>query len=552
MSSDKNEDITHDKSEVQENEQNDDKNSIINNYSRNFTKCYNRLKFQKDQDNNNKNNNLSAEKIEENKNNINNNIPNTTISKSKNPFSYSLFDFDNEENASPIKKNSNLNKKENQEGKLNTNISQKNHNTNKNNNALNLSSSQDNLFSSNNNAVQTTTTQSMKIKNFKNKYLKTHKKDLNSSKSENFLNLKRTFSQNKFDSFLERVKEKERIKELHINNIRSKSLEGKNGENNNRHPEMCKKSILLLKNGKRKPLYQEKPLNEEKNMEKNFKDFYNKSLKENQTNEMLLKSAKNKNEIDEKYNNFYKDKMKWLKNVEQKNKNRKLDREQQYEQLIDKFSFKPSLNKNSLKMANKLNRNRSIDNFLNNHFYVNGTYIDSLDKFKTKLRPILNDINNYNYHMPYLNKRSLGLKRTLSEIVFDQKVDNEDENNKMTQKLKNKSKTKINYKLNEKKFGNQKNNNNYYSGKNGKIKKDKNKVKNKNINNNIDIHPNNKNSNLLKKIKLCENENENEKKNKHELYKLNISPGGAWNQEAINEIIPEKECNKIIENIIKK
>ena len=60
-------------------------------------------------------------------------------------------------------------------------------------------------------------------------------------------NLKKcSFSQPKFESFLERVKEKQNNKEFHINNIRCKSLENEMSEINI-YPEINKTSFLLLK-----------------------------------------------------------------------------------------------------------------------------------------------------------------------------------------------------------------------------------------------------------------------------------------------------------------
>ena len=516
-------------------ENNKDENSnLINSFSRNFNKCYHGVKFPKDHNNND---NVSTENLNENKNESTNNInPNSTstATKAHNPFLYSLFEFDLiNNNIPPIKNNINNKTKSEPKAKLNTNISPKDHTTNKPN--LNLSNSQENLVYSTNN-FQMTTAQSTRIKNLKKKYLNSSKNSYSKSKPQ-YLNLKkRAFSQKKFDSFLERVKEKQANREMHLNNIRSKSSEKENIPNYNR-PRICKGSVLLLKNSNRKPLYQEKPLNEETNLEKCFKDFYNRSLKENQTNSLVIKSPKNKNELDEKYNNFYKEKIKWKNNVEQKNKNRRLNKEQELDHCIEEFSFKPTLNKRSLNMANRMNKNRSIDNIYNNNFYENGNNIETLDKFKTRLKPIMNNIYNYNNHMPYLNKRSLGLKRTISEIYLNQR------NNDSAKIKKRNKKMKINYKLNEKKFSKQKIND---------INKDKNEgINNKdaiknNINSHIQIENNYK---LFKKINMCKNEDQKENK-KQELYKLNVREGSAWNVETINKIKGEKKYNNIIEGLL--
>ena len=514
-------------------ENNEDENSnLINSFSRNFNKCYHGVKFPKDH---NSNYNASTENINENKNESNNNINHNstgTATKVHNPFLYSLFEFDaiGNNNISSIKNNKNNKTKSEQKEKLNTNFSPKNHYTNKTN--LNLSNSQENLVYSTNN-FQMTTAQSTRIQNLKKKYLNTTKSSKSKLKPK-YLNLKsKAFSQKKFDSFLERVKQNQANKEIHLNKIRSKSLEKENYQNYSQ-PTICKGSALLLKNSNRKPLYQEKPLNEETNLEKCFKEFYNKSLKENQTNSLLIKSSLNKNDLDEKYNNFYKDKIKWKNNIEQKNKNRKLNKEQEEDHCIEEFSFKPALNKRSLNIANRLNKNRSIDNFYYNNFYENGNDIETLDKFKTRLKPIMNNIYNYNNHMPYLNKRSLGLKRTMSEIYLNQR------NNDLAKMKKVKKKMKINYKLNEKKFSKQKNND---------INKNKNEgINNKNIIKN-NINQNANNNKLSKKINMCENEEEKGNK-KQELYKLNVREGCAWNVEMINKITGEEKYNNIIEGLL--
>ena len=513
----------------------DENNNLINSYSRNFNKVYHGVKFPKDH---NSKYNDSNENIIENKNVSTNNInPNNTATASKvhNPFLYSLFDFDSAGNNIPSNKNNNnFKNKSEQKAKLNTNFSPKNHLTNKPN--LNLSSSQENLVYSTNN-IQMTTAQSTRIQNLKKKYLNSSKNSNTKSKTK-YLNLKRkAFSQKRFDTFLERVKEKQASREKHLNNIRSKSSEKENIPNYNQTG-ISKGSALLLKNSNRKPLYQKKPLDEEDNLDKCFKEFYNKTLKENQTNSLLVKTYKNKNDLDEKFNNFYKDNIKWKNNIEQKNKNRRLNKEQELDHCFETFSFKPALNKRSLNMANRMNKNRSIDNIYNNNFYENGNDIETLDKFKTRLKPIMNNIYNYNNHMPYLNKRSLGLKRTMSEIYLSQR------NNDLAKIKKTNKKMKINYKLNEKKFSKQTNN-------------DINKKKNEGINNkdmiknniNSNINQNDNNNKISKKINKCESEDKKGKK-KQELYKLNIREGSAWNVEMINKITGDKKYNNIIEGLL--
>ena len=321
------------------------------------------------------------------------------------------------------------------------------------------------------------------------------------------------------------------MKELHINNIRCRSLEGETSEILT-HPKINKTSLNLLKN--RKPLYQEKPLKEEKNLEKNFKDFYARTFKENQTNTYFEKYQKNKNKnknMINKYNKFYEDKIKWKKNVEQKNKNRKLNIDQEYDEYIDNFSFKPSLDKNSIYIANKLNRNRSIENFSNNNFFESGNDVETLEKFKTKLKPIIKSFYNYNNHQPMLNRKNGKFRRTLSEINFNPKI-NINNGNRDNKFIKKKNKPKINYKINEKKYI--------------KIRgDDKYKIKDMNYNLNI----NEKDYYLLEQIEGINNKKKSNYENQ-DLYKLNVRPGAAWNNEVINKITPLGEYNGLIEELL--
>ena len=394
----------------------------------------------------------------------------------------------------------------------------------------------DNIISSNNLGVQTTTSQSAYIQNLKNKYLKTQKESKKKKNTKPSKNLKKnSHSQIKFESFLERVKDKQKKKEIHINNIRSKSIESEISEMNN-HPEISKISLSLLKKNNRKPLYQQKPLNEEKQLEKNFQDFYNKTLKNNLTNTYIMMSPKtNKNNLGEKYNKFYEDNMKWKNIVEQKNKNRKLNNEQEYEEYLDNFPFKPSLNKNSINLANKLYRNRSIVNTVNNNFYENGNDKETLEKFKIKIKPLINNIYNDNSYRIYLNKKNHhAFRRTLSEININ-KINNyniKNNNFKINKYKNNRNKVKINYKINEKKYLKQ---NGDGTNKKGEIK------------NIYDLKE--KDYNLLNQLEGIKSQKVSDKV-KQDLYKLNVRPGTSWNYDVINKITSLRKCERLIEDFL--
>ena len=513
-------------------EEEDAKNNEINKFSKNFNKCYQKLI--NSQENINQNHNditLSKEKIlDNNKSKQSKEIINE---KKNNALIDSLAEFD--------LINKNINSKINNIKKDSKRIIKppKKSPVKTNNSYLILSNSSRDYISSTNVPVQTTTVQSSQIKNLKIKYLNPLKKS-NLIKSKSMKNLKKcSFFQTKFESFLERTKEQQKMKEFHLNNIRCKSLENEVAEMQT-HPEINKKSLILLKNkNNRKPLYQQNPLIEEKKLDKIFKSFYSKTLKENQTNAYndKYKNHKKKINLKYKYNKFYEDKIKWKKNVERKNEYRKLNFEKENEEFIETFPFKPSINRNSLNIFRKLNRNRSSKNFGFNNFYENGNGRENLDKFKVKLKPIINEYYNYKINFPKKNKKNKALKRTLSQVNFHQKIDlnidlNKNNNDYIMNKSKfNKKKTKINYKLNEKKYHNEKNcdisknSELYYLNE-----------KNCDISKNSELYYlNEKDYYLLKQIegisikKIVKSKGE-------DLYKLNIRPGAAWNKEVINEI----------------
>ena len=488
----------------------EEKNNIINEFSRNFYKCYQKLKYSKEK--NNKMNNNNSKKEENNIELFNSLIEFDFLNNSV---------YQNKKNKSKIKSA--------KKSPVKTNTSK----------YILSSSSVDNYNPSTNIPIQTTTVQSAKIKKLKNKYLNSLNKQ-KLEKNKKVKNLKKcSFYKKKFSSFIERLKKKQKKKEFHLNNIRSKSLQNEVVEMHT-CPEINKKSKIILENSnKRKPLFQKNPLNEEKNLDKNFKSFYNQTLKENQTNIYNAKNKKNKtikNHFDDKYRKFYEDKIKWKKNVEYKTKNRKLNIEQEYDDYYENFPFKPHIDENSINIVNKLNRNKSIENFSYNIFYENENDKENLDKFKARIKPIINDYYNYKNCIPKIYKKRKKLKRNLSEIQFNSLMDlNYDyniinDNYKINKNIYNKKKAKINYKLNEKKYLNKNN-------------KDKNK---NNALNNLNIK---KNNYLIKQIKDIKNKTmlKDEEEN---LYKINVRPGAAWNKEVVNKITPLKGCEKFLEGLL--
>ena len=139
------------------------KNSIINEYSKNFNKFYHRLKFPKNSKIN------SSEKIK----NDSNNMPNSTTlktNKSNNPFSFSLFELDFEGDYTPIKKNKKCSLQKTKMIKENN---------------LNLSNEENNLFSSKRKPSKVNT-QSTKIQKLKNNHMNSFSLKSKYKNPENF------------------------------------------------------------------------------------------------------------------------------------------------------------------------------------------------------------------------------------------------------------------------------------------------------------------------------------------------------------------------------
>ena len=483
-----------------------DKTNTINTFSRNFTRCYNGIKFPHSK--NNENSTITT--------NNNNTI---TIKNNKDakldkldPLAEFEFFYDDSQSM-------NSNKKE--EVKLNkVVINNKNNNKpmfqtkNKNKNYV---TSKLSFNKNNNNSISSPNSKLSQIQSFLNK----NKNNSIKNKSKKNFNIKANYN-----SFLDNLKVYEEKREKKMNNLRNKSLAKTNSEIRNK-PKISKISNLLMKNIKREPLYQKKPFDEEKNLDKNFEQFYSKNFNDN-SNSTILKSPKmNEKIIEEKFSKFYEDNIKWKKNLEEINNNKRNNKIKQNEDKIGNYTFRPTLDKNSIYIVDKLNRNRTIDYDLNN-IYEYENQKELLMKMKTRLKPMINNIRNLSISRPYISKKSSLMKRTLSDIYITKR----NNNNILCKTVRNKE-HKINFKENRKDK-----NKNY---KENKEEKKEEKSLNKKLN------KKRKGNDLLAKINKLKNEKENKQK---ELYKINVRQGTAWNQEVINNIIPRKKYGHIIEGLL--
>ena len=511
------------------NNENIEKNNSINSFSSNFNQYINKYKYSK-KSNDNKNSS------------INNNEKNNINTKPQNTNSNALLEFEFIYNDFSKKAKNNRNDNSKLITKSNkTNITKTSNyleTNNKNKNKQNLIKSykyptnknkSNNIFNSPMNKTLT-----IKSKLYQNKYKIRQLLDKNKTK--------RNLSQkNNFEIFLQNVKEHQIKKEKNINEIRNKTLKKENSEILP-HPKILKNSSLLLKNIKRKPLYEKTPLNEEHKLDKNFKIFYdrnkinntinyNKNIKDNKNNSFIIKSPLYNNTIDEKYSKFYENNLKWKKNIEKKIVDKRDSKNNENEKYFDNYTFKPLLDKNSMKMVDK-KRSRSIDYDINNNIYNAENGNELYNKFKIKLKPIIRDY--YGNNIPYINKKKDKLNRTLSDNNLRKKIYH-NYNYKGNQSIKNKN-YKMNYKENEIKYKN--------------TKKEKKNLKEGNRNKKNEMKNKGKDYYLLLKIKEMQKEKEKEEKKKKELYKLNIRQGTAWNLESINNIIPRHQCGHIIEGLL--
>jgi len=486
-----------------------DKTNSINTFSRNFTRCYNGIKFP-----HNKNNENITKVTNNNNTNTIKNHKDAKLDK-LDPLAEFEFFYDDSQNMNSNKKEEvNLNK-----------IVINNKNNNKpmfqpknNNNNLFTSKLSFNKNNKNNNTISSPNSKLSQLQSFLNK----SKNNFTKKRSKKNLKVKTNYT-----SFLDNLKAYEEKREKNMNNLRSISLERLYSEIRNK-PKISKNSHLLVKYIKREPLYQKKPFDEEKNLDKNFENFYSKNFNDN-SNSSILKSPKMSEKlIEEKFSKFYEDNIKWKKNLEEINNNKRNNNIKKDEDKIENYTFRPTLDKNSIYIVDKLNRNRTIDYDLNN-IYEYENQKELLDKMKTKLKPMLNNIRNLSISRPYINKKSSLMKRTLSDIYITKR----NNNNILCRTVRNKD-----YMINFKEKGKKDKSKNYKENKEEK-KEEKSRIKKSN--------KKKKGNDLLDKINKLKNEKENKQK---ELYKINVRQGTAWNQEVINNIIPRKKCGFIIEGLL--
>ena len=221
--------------------------------------------------------------------------------------------------------------------------------------------------------------------------------------------LSRQNKSNSFNNFWKSVNQHEEERKIRINNLKAQITKIQNAQIMSR-PKISKRSITLATSKRRNPLYLKKPLNEEISLENDFLKFYKKNLDFTYNGKL---SSDDEKKIQEKFNKFYEDNITW-KN--QRNdrlmsvRNEKLENSNRIN-----FTFKPTINKNSIRLVKKLQKINSVysdDSNINNLEYEQ----ELLDQLKLKLKPVLNEcFDFYNKRIPYVNKRSRNILRNSSK-----------------------------------------------------------------------------------------------------------------------------------------
>ena len=470
--------------------ENDEKNDLVKQFSRNFAKNFNLIRLSSQ---NNKSDNESTKKNIRNKEKIDS-TKNTDKTFFNSLFDLEYLNFSSKRNRNKFYKDmlSNKNSK---------------YQSYQNRSPLNKYTK-----------FRTSSTHfSYSVKQLNKKIINIASKIKNKSK-----NMKKSINKIKIEPIYKGSIKPKKNNERSMKNLRKKFLDKENTDILQR-PKISKNSLFIIKNKYDKnALYQPYQM-KEKNIEKNFSDFYTKTLKENLSCSFIEKSP---NHSLEKYNEFYENKIRWKKDIEEKIKKEKIKKEQNKENIMNNYKFKPLLDKNSLNMVKEIEKDENELDEKNRR--------RSLDKYKAKLKNII--INIYNDKL-IMNKKKNKFNRTNTNINLFSK-------NNSTNKINENKKTLL-----------KKNNHNIRT----KIqKKEQNKIKEEYKNKENDKTDVNKNFNkinkytyILQKKKKFRKRNEKQKESdKYELYKINVNDGCAWMKQTLNNIPYVPKYKKLIKKTV--
>ena len=224
-------------------------------------------------------------------------------------------------------------------------------------------------------------------------------------------NNKNSFRTRTFSEFWSSVQEHEKEKKARIDNLKQQVIIKQNKELKY-HPFVSKRSLTLANLKKREPFYLKKPLDEERYLDGDFINFYKKYTNIiNRDKSSTIDGTKTQ----EKFNKFYEDNITWKSTIIKYNQ---LIYDKKKKNAYDKkvYTFRPILNKNSIKIVEELDKFNELS--LDNYNDLNNFEIDNkiMKQFKLRIKPILNEyLDIKNNKIPYVNRRSLKLIKSLTQ-----------------------------------------------------------------------------------------------------------------------------------------
>ena len=366
------------------------------------------------------------------------------------------------------------------------------------------------------------------------------------------------------DRFWNKVKYYMDLKNEHLSELtyRYKMKSSNNIEENKSNKKLNKSSFLLYPTN-RKPLYPYQNIDED-SLSKNFENFYKFFQKEQKLNNNKL--YKRKKDIDyinndisynsnnNKFKHFYDKTMKWIKKRDDKINLERNMLEEKDKRIMNSFSFRPHIDKNSVELINKrndfINFMENKPNTERNYSYMMTHKKEIYQKYLATIKPYMAFY--YENNSPYLKKYSHSFTKRRSNVDIGMIHINKGKNIILT---KDKSLNNTNDKSII-----EKNNDSYIGKRNifNIFKPDKKHLtnnKNKNIQNNSNKTQIIRNNNIKQKfwwqeIKKKKYKKEEKKLDFNDLYKVNVRDNSSWNKICINKIFSKPRDKEVINDFI--
>ena len=373
--------------------------------------------------------------------------------------------------------------------------------------------------------------------------------------------------QNKKDEiFWEKVKLYIDLKNEHLNELTYKiKMEKFEKLEENKSEKNLNKSSFLFYPKKTKLLYHNNNINEN-SLSKNFENFYKLYQKEqNITNNKLYKKNffinDSCNSIFNEYQKFYENKLNWIKKRDNKINLERNKLELQDNIIINSFSFRPHIDKNSIQLIKKRN---DFINFMENKPNTERNYHNIMinkkeiyQKYLATIRPYMSLY--YEKHSPFYKKNNLSFNKRKSSVDIGMIHINKGKNIKIIKDKNNDNNLHdISQENNNKTVINKSNNifNIFKPEKKEKYKHIKKNRENENKSNkNIIINQKSKirqkmwrkefNGNNINKYK-----NDEKKYDFNDLYKMNVRDNSSWNKICINKIVSKPRDKNVINDFL--